>query len=723
MRFKIQWVCFLFCFITTKLLADEGMWLLPDLKQQNELIMKEMGLNIPVDKIYNTKKTSLKDAVVQFGGGCTGEVISKSGLVLTNHHCGYGNIQKLSSVENDYLTDGYWAKNKAEELSCKGLTITFISSIYDVTDYVLEQLKIDDDPKGLNYLSPSYLKKVASRLAIKKKIKTSSFLHLELKPFYGGNKYYLFVKKTYKDIRLVGAPPSSIGKYGSDADNWMWPRHTGDFSLFRIYADKKGNPADYSADNVPLKVKQPLKINVSGYHEGDFVFLMGFPGSNWRYMIADEVTERMETTNTVRHKVRDVRLEKMNEEMNKSAAVRIHYASIYAGAANYWKNAIGMNAGLKRLKVVETKAEQQKQLLNWGKKQGSESYQIAFDTIRSIVSHRREPLLHQLLLDETLLRGMEFLKIPSLKSLKKSLENKDQDAINHAIGSLKKEGDKYFKYQNAYPEVEKKIGEAMLSVYQKEVAESQQVEVFNLIAADFDGSIKKYMDYCFDQSIFGTSDKWNAFLANPTLEAINNDPIYQLEKMALDKRADLTSLLAQPNKNYNIAHKTWVGGIMAMKKNQGEPIYPDANLTLRLTYGSVLPYHPADGVTYNYYTTLDGVMEKEDPDSRDFIVPTRLKELYETKDYGAYTNAKGELPVCFIINTDNTGGNSGSPVFNAKGELIGVGFDRNYEGLTGDIAFQPDLQRAVCVDIRYVLFVLDKFAGATYLLDELSLVH
>lgn len=348
--------------------ADEGMWLLTDLKKQNEAAMMELGLQIPIEQIYNPTGVSLKDAVVHFGRGCTGEVISAEGLVLTNHHCGYGAIQKLSSVEHDYLTDGFWAMNRSEELPCEGLTITFIDRILDVTDYVNIQLQTDEDPEGTNYLSTKYLQKVANRFADEQNIIVTDATRLELKPFYGGNRYYLFIKTVYSDIRIVGAPPSSIGKYGADTDNWMWPRHTGDFSIFRIYADKNGKPAPYSQSNIPLQVKKHLKISLAGINEEDFVFLMGFPGRNWRYMISDEVEERIQTTNFMRHHIREVRQEALMEQMLADPAVRIHYASKYASSANYWKNAIGMNEGLIRLNVLKTKQEQQEQLLERGAK-------------------------------------------------------------------------------------------------------------------------------------------------------------------------------------------------------------------------------------------------------------------------------------------------------------------------------------------------------------------
>lgn len=368
----------IFSLATLSIHADEGMWMLTDLKTQNAVAMRELGLEIPIEEVYNANGLSLKDAVVHFGKGCTGEVISSEGLVLTNHHCGYGAIQQHSNVEHDYLTDGFWAMNRDAELPTPGLTVTFIDRILDVTDYVNEQLKKDPDPNGVNYLSPTYLGKVAERFAKAEKIETTPATKLELKAFYGGNKYFLFVKTEYSDIRMVGAPPSSIGKFGADTDNWMWPRHTGDFSLFRIYADKNGKPAAYSKENVPLRVKKHLTISLAGVKEGDFTFIMGFPGRNWRYMISDEVEERMQTTNFIRQHVRGARQKVLMEQMLKDPAVRIHYASKYASSANYWKNAIGMNEGLVRLKVLDTKRAQQEELLARGREKGDNSYQKAF---------------------------------------------------------------------------------------------------------------------------------------------------------------------------------------------------------------------------------------------------------------------------------------------------------------------------------------------------------
>ena len=703
--------------------ADEGMWMLTDLREQNAAVMRDMGLEIPIEDVYSANGISLKDAVVHFRGGCTAEIISSEGLLLTNHHCGYGAIQQHSSVEHDYLTDGFWAMNREEELPSEGLYVTFIDSIFDVTPYVQEQLAKDEDPQGTNYLSPSYMEKVAKRLAEEKNIEVGPFTQLELKPFYGGNRYYLFVKTVYNDIRMVGAPPSSIGKFGADTDNWMWPRQTGDFALFRIYGDKDGKPADYSEENVPLQVKKHIKINPNGIEKDDFAFVMGFPGRNWRYMISDEVEERMQTINFMRHHVRGARQEVLMEEMLAHPATRIHYASKYASSANYWKNAIGMNEGLVKLKVLDTKRAQQEQLLAKGKATGDNSYQEAFDQIRGIVAQRRQPMYHQQAINEALVTALDFMRIPmsTVNALEAAYKSKDQEAIKAALAKLQIEGDKYFAGV-PYPEVEKKVGKAMLRKYMEYIPQDQRITIFDVIDNRFKGNSDAFIDAAFANSIFGSQKNFDKFMKRPNLNQLEKDWIILFRHSIIDGLAQTALAMQEANTNYNAAHKVWVKGMMDMKQEAGIPIYPDANSTLRLTYGKVLPYEPADGVVYDYFTTLDGVMEKEDPNNWEFVVPAKLKELYQNKDFGRYAMKNGQMPVCFIINTDNTGGNSGSPVFNGKGELIGTGFDRNYEGLTGDIAFRPSSQRAACVDIRYTLFIIDKFAGATHLIEEMDIV-
>ena len=701
--------------------ADEGMWMLTDLKKQNAAVMYDMGLDISIDDVYSPDNISLKDAVVHFGGGCTGEVISAEGLVLTNHHCGYGYIQQHSSVEHDYLTDGFWAMTREQELPCEGLTITFIDKILDVTTYVKEQLKKDKDPDGLNYLSPSYLSKVAARFAKKEKIKTDEFTVLELKPFYGANKYYLFVKTVYKDIRMVGAPPSSIGKFGADTDNWMWPRHCGDFSIFRIYADKDGKPANYSATNIPLKVKKHITINLKGVKEGDFTFVMGFPGRNWRYMISDEVEERMQTTNFMRDTIRGVRLRVLGEEMAKDAKTRIQYAAKYASSANYWKNAIGMNEGLVKLKVLDKKKEQQEHLLEYGRETGNNSYKEAFDAIRSIVAKRRNAVYHQQAIYEALMLGTEFYKVPDTDALRNAIEANDKKAIKEETENLK-EAYKKFYNKDYNPEVDRKVSKQLIALYAKLIPAEQRISIFKQINENFGGNTDAFVDACFNKSIFRSQAALDAFLQNPDIKTLREDLMVQYSKSVKDGYNATSNAMKAETDAYNLAHKTWVAGMLELKAKNGTPVYPDANSTLRLTYGKIGSYEPADGVEYLYYTTLKGVMEKEDPNNPEFVVPAKLKELYEKKDFGPYTMPDGRMPICFATGTDNTGGNSGSPVFNSKGELIGTGFDRNYEGLTGDIAYNPQLQRAACVDIRYTLFIIDKFAGAGHLIDEMTII-
>ena len=625
----------IFSLATLSIHADEGMWMLPDLKTQNEIAMRELGLEIPIEEVYNANGLSLKDAVVHFGGGCTGEVISSEGLVLTNHHCGYGAIQQHSNVEHDYLTEGFWAMNRDAELPTPGLKVTFIDRILDVTDYVNEQLKKDKDPEGTNYLSPTYLNKVAERFAKAENIEITPATKLELKAFYGGNKYYLFVKTVYSDIRMVGAPPSSIGKFGADTDNWMWPRHTGDFSLFRIYADKNGKPAEYSKDNVPLHVKKHLTISLAGVQEGDFTFVMGFPGRNWRYMISDEVEERMQTTNFMRQHVRGARQKVLMEQMLKDPAVRIHYASKYASSANYWKNAIGMNEGLMRLKVLDTKRAQQEELLARGREKGDNSYQKAFDEIRSIVAHRRDALYHQQAINEALVTALDFMRIPSTTALATALKSKDKEKIKEAAQNLKQEGEKYFA-SVPFPEVERMVAKEMLKTYTNYIPAEQRINIFEIIDSRFKGNIDAFVDACFDNSIFGNQKNFEKFIKMPSLYKIGYDWMILFKYSITDGILKTAIAMKEANENYDAAHKVWVKGMMDMRQVAGTPIYPDANSTLRLTYGQVLPYEPADGTVYNYYTTLKGVMQKEDPDNWEFVVPQKLKQLYHAKDFGHY---------------------------------------------------------------------------------------
>lgn len=562
---KHKFLLTLFATFTLAAHADEGMWMLTDLKQQNAAVMQDLGLDITIDKVYSPDNISLKDAVVHFGGGCTGEVISSEGLVLTNHHCGYGYIQQHSSVEHDYLTDGFWAMTREQELPCEGLNVTFIDRILDVTEYVQKQLKKSKDPDGTNYLSPSFLAGVAEKFAKKEHIRTDEFTTLELKPFYGSNKYYLFVKTSYKDVRMVGAPPSSIGKFGADTDNWMWPRHCGDFSIFRIYANKDGKPAKYSADNVPLKVKKHIAINLKGVKEGDFTFVMGFPGRNWRYMISDEVEERMQTTNFMRDTIRGVRLRGLGEEMAKDAHTRIQYAAKYASSANYWKNAIGMNEGLVRLKVLDRKKREQQQLLAFGDSIGNDSYRKAYETIKQIVAQRHEAVYHQQAIYEALMLGTEFFKVPDTEALKAALESQKQKDIDEAVADLREAGKKFFN-KDYNPEVDRKVSKQLIALYARLIPAAQRIDIFQTIDKDFQGNTDTFVDACFDRSIFRSQEALEAFLAHPDAAQLENDLMVKYAASVRDGYQATSEAMQEETNAYNAAHKTWVAGMLQLKK-------------------------------------------------------------------------------------------------------------------------------------------------------------
>ena len=712
----------LVCAVFSPAKADEGMWLLQLMQEQNLADrMKAQGLKMDIMDIYNPDQITLKDAVGIFGRGCTGEIISPNGLILTNHHCGYDAIQQHSSVEHDYLTDGFWAKSYQEELPTPGLTFKFVDRIVDVTEKVNEDIRKGKVSEAESFGS-KYLKKLAADELKKSDLKGKPGISTQALPFYEGNKFYLFFIKTYSDVRMVAAPPSSIGKFGGETDNWMWPRHTGDFSMFRIYADKDGNPAEYSAENVPLKVKKHIAINLKGVKEGDFTFVMGFPGRNWRYMISDEVEERMQTTNFMRDTIRGVRLRVLGEEMAKDARTRIQYAAKYASSANYWKNAIGMNEGLVRLKVLDRKKREQEQLLAFGDSIGNDNYRKAYESIKQIIAQRHDAVYHQQAIYEALMLGTEFFKVPDTDALRVALEGQKQKDIDEAVAALKEAGQKFFN-KDYNPEVDRKVSKQLIALYARLIPADQRIDIFQTIEKDFQGNTDAFVDACFNQSIFRSPEALDEFLKQPDAQQLENDLMVRYAASVRNGYQATSDAMQEETNAYNAAHRTWVEGVLQMKKANGQPIYPDANSTLRLTYGKIGSYEPADGKEYLYYTTLKGVMEKEDPNNPEFVVPAKLKELYEKKDFGPYAMPDGRMPVCFATATDNTGGNSGSPVFNAKGELIGTGFDRNYEGLTGDIAYNPQLQRAACVDIRYTLFIIDKFAGASHLLKEMTIIR
>ncbi len=701
--------------------ADEGMWLLPLLQQQKFPEMQALGLKLQDYDIYSPDSASLKDAVVIFGGGCTGEIVSPDGLLLTNHHCGYGQIQQHSTLEHDYLTDGFWATTREQELPNPGLTVTFIDKIEDVTDYVKKELEKDTDPQSMNFLSPKYLNGLAKAKVGEKFLQDNPGTEVEIKAFYGGNVYYMFTKKIYSDIRLVGAPPSSVGKFGADTDNWMWPRHTGDFSVFRVYADANGNPAEYSESNVPLRPKRWFKISVKGVEEDDYAMMMGFPGRTNKYYTSWEVAERRDIDNTVRINIRNLRQEVMLDEMLKDPSVRIQYASKYAGSTNAYKNAIGSNWAIKKRNFEQVKKEEQDRLIAWAQKNNESSYPEALLTLEQIVSDRKDLRFRSWMLDEAILRGIEFTKVPTeVQSVSDSLKGKDRNEQQKQIRLLDMAYHRFADKDYA-PEVDKKIAKVMLKEYRRLVPAKSQPAYFSLIDKKFKGDVDRFVDYLFDKSIYGSEENFDKFKTRPSVKALEQDPMILFAKSVQEEKANLNAALADFDSGYALAHKEYVKGLLAMYQDKAN--FPDANFSLRLTYGQVKGYRPKDAVYYNCQTTLDGVMEKEDSTNWEFVVPSRLKALYEAKDFGRYQMPDGRMPVAFSATTHTTGGNSGSPVLNANGELIGINFDRNWEGVGGDIQYLPDYQRSIIVDIRYVLFLIDKYAGAGYLLEEMDLVE
>ena len=701
--------------------ADEGMWLLPLLHQQKFPEMQALGLKLQDYDIYSPDSASLKDAVVIFGGGCTGEIVSPDGLLLTNHHCGYGQIQQHSTLEHDYLTDGFWATTREQELPNPGLTVTFIDKIEDVTDYVKKELEKDTDPQSMNFLSPKYLNGLAKAKVGEKFLQDNPGTEVEIKAFYGGNVYYMFTKKIYSDIRLVGAPPSSVGKFGADTDNWMWPRHTGDFSVFRVYADANGNPAEYSESNVPLRPKRWFKISVKGVEEDDYAMMMGFPGRTNKYYTSWEVAERRDIDNTVRINIRNLRQEVMLDEMLKDPSVRIQYASKYAGSTNAYKNAIGSNWAIKKRNFEQVKKEEQDRLIAWAQKNNESSYPEALLTLEQIVSDRKDLRFRSWMLDEAILRGIEFTKVPTeVQSVSDALKGKDRNEQQKQIRLLDMAYHRFADKDYA-PEVDKKIAKVMLKEYRRLVPAKSQPAYFSLIDKKFKGDVDRFVDYLFDKSIYGSEENFDKFKTRPSVKALEQDPMILFAKSVQEEKANLNAALADFDSGYALAHKEYVKGLLAMYQDKAN--FPDANFSLRLTYGQVKGYRPKDAVYYNCQTTLDGVMEKEDSTNWEFVVPSRLKALYEAKDFGRYQMPDGRMPVAFSATTHTTGGNSGSPVLNANGELLGINFDRNWEGVGGDIQYLPDYQRSIIVDIRYVLFLIDKYAGAGYLLEEMDLVE
>lgn len=701
--------------VNSALKADEGMWLLPLLNQLNIKQMKQEGLKLSAEDIYSINNSSLKDAIVIFGGGCTGEIISEQGLILTNHHCGYGSIQKHSTPEHDYLKDGFWAKTFAEEIPTPGLSVTFLVRIEDVTNQVNAVLNAQmTEPER-----DKAIEKVSAEIA--KKAKEGNSYTTSVKNYFGGNQFYLLVYEVYNDVRMVGAPPSSIGKFGADTDNWMWPRHTGDFSIFRVYASKDNKPAEYAKDNVPYKPKKALTVSIKGVKKDDFTMILGYPGRTQRYMTSMELESLIKITNTNRIYIRGIRQDILLKDMLADRAINIKYASKYAGSSNSWKKSIGQNKALKRLKVFEAKKEEEKKFSTWlsENSQRMERYGESLKLIQEGVDGNKNYTHVTQYISESLLRGIELISMAD-KSVKlyDALVKNNSDTILRCVKNLKSEAKRFYKDYNV--STDRKVAKAMFKVFYENVDKSYLPDIYNTIVVNYKSDFNQYSDYLFDSSLFSDSTKLNQFIQTPILSVLENDPAFIAVKSINTKDKEIKKLQKQFDDMVKKGQRLYIAGILEM--NQGKAMYPDANSTMRLTYGQVKDYYPMDAVHYDFLTTLDGVMEKEDADNWEFVVPEKLKELYKNKDYGRY-GINGKMPVAFISTNDITGGNSGSPVLNDKGELIGTAFDGNWEAMSGDIVFEKQLQRCINVDVRYTLFIIEKYAGATRLINEMKIVQ
>lgn len=695
---------------------DEGMWLPMFVERLNYVDMQKQGLKLTPQEIYDINNSSLKDAIVSLNGGsCTAEVVSDKGLLFTNHHCAYDAIQKHSSVENDYLTDGFWARSLEEELPNEGSTVSFLVKMDDVSKMVLEKLKPEMSESERN----ATIAKVIEIL--KQEESNNGQYEVSVKGFYNGNEYYRFVYEVYKDVRLVGAPPSSIGKFGGDTDNWMWPRHMGDFSILRVYSGPDGKPAEYSKDNIPLKPKHFLKISVDGVERDDFAMIWGYPGSTDRYRTSHGIKASLGEINPAIIRVGGRILEIMKADMDKSDKVRIQYASDYAGLANFWKNKIGESRGLKRLDVYDKKIAIEEQFSTWVNADESrkEIYGNVLQDHDDVYTQYATMKYNTRLWSFNIsLFGSKLLQFPMqtqgminiLKSGQKGDELQASLAPFHALGQQQ------FKDYNA--PTEEKILAAVLEMYRQDVPADALPDIYNLIDKKFKGDVKLFAKKLFETSVLATPEKYEAFLAKPSLKVFENDLAVKTTNSFFNAYTTANMNAGPLNERLRKAQRLFVDGLR--KANPDKVFYPDANSTMRVTYGKVLDYYPADAVHYDYVTYIEGIMEKEDPTNEEFIVPVKLKELYESKDYGKWADKDGRLVVNFLSHNDITGGNSGSPVINGHGDLIGIAFDGNWEAMSGDIAFETELQRTISVDIRYVMFIIDKYANAENILQELK---
>lgn len=690
--------------------ADEGMWLLRELNEQSIARMKELGFTFPTESIYSETNPSLKDAVVIFGGGCTGVAVSNQGLIFTNHHCGYGNIQKLSSVEHDYLKDGFVSHSFAEELPAEGLSVAFLQKTEDITAFVTSTVLPDDSEavreKKIDSLSNVYMERYEK----------SPYLRAQLVPFFSRNKFYVVVYEVFRDVRLAFTPPSSVGKFGGETDNWMWPRHTGDFSVFRVYANKDNKAADYSPDNVPYVPKYSVPISIQGYDDKDYAMTIGYPGSTQRYIPSWGISRMVESTHKPRIAVRGAKQEIWKKAMNADDAIRIKYASKYAGSSNYWKNAIGMNEAIAKHNVIKDKEKLELQFTEWvnSDKKKRAKYVNTLPMLKEAYTATMKGTELQTYFVETFYNGIEIIRFANTGNYVSNdarITDKGEDMRGRMTAA----------YKDYEPALDRQVMPVLLKLYGESVPKEYLPSIYGTIETQFGGDYDKYAEWVFNNSKFTNLDDAANLIAENNKEEIAKDPAIILAQSLAPVMKAIAAETAPYNAKITEGNRLYLAGLMEMQPNKA--FYSDANFTQRLSYGSIGGYKPADAVTYDYYTTSQGVLDKYIANDPEFNIQQYIREDLANGNFGEYADKKdGKMHVNFLSNNDITGGNSGSPVFDGKAHLIGLAFDGNWESLSGDILFEPQLQRTISVDIRYVLYTIDKVMNCPRIIKELKII-